>query len=165
MAPSTHSPVSANRGDAPQVSPGAQSAFYKIIMTPIVFVSFLVSLTVVDFRYSVLRSHYHAEAQPVSRMPRWLHRLLYRYRQYQYLAVDEYGRPLGGTDESSGGGGGRHWYYHSKQRKLVKMEAADAFEIRSTVLVFLGLLALCLAWGAWCALSWGLAVMLRLRSS
>ena len=116
-------------------------------MTPLVFVSFLVSLALVDFRYSVRRSHYHAEGQ--GRLPRWLHRLLFRYQRYQYVAVDEGGRPRGETPG----------YYHSKQRKLVKMEAADAFELRSTVLAIMGVLSLGLVWGLvwglWRLLSWG----------
>ncbi|KAK3337384.1 hypothetical protein B0T19DRAFT_71006 [Cercophora scortea] len=141
-------PVSANRGDA-----GSRwsSTLYQLVMTPVIFVSFLVSLALVDLKYSIRRSHYHADERP-GRLPGWLHRLLYRYQRYQYVAVDEHGQPL--SDKSS-----TPWYYHSKQKKLVKMEAADAFEIRSTVLVLLGLLSFGITWGTWRAITWGLAAV------
>lgn len=105
-------------------------------MTPIIFVSFLISLTWVDYRYSVMRSQYHAENP--SRLPPWLHRILYRYEPYRYVIVDENNQP---TNHPR--------YFHSKQRKLMKMEAVDAFEIRSTVLVVLGLLSLVCSWAVW----------------
>ncbi|KAK4101732.1 hypothetical protein N658DRAFT_506898 [Parathielavia hyrcaniae] len=148
-------PVSANQGDARR--PPEPSTIYKLIMTPLMFISFLVSLALVDLRYSALRAHYHA-AGP-SRLPRWLHRLVYRYRPYRYVAAMEgHGRPpaaraavvespLGSTGSpgsglGSGPGpewGGEDYYYYSKQRKLMEMEAAEAFEIRGWVVTGLGL--------------------------
>lgn len=118
----------------------------QLVMTPIIFISFVVSLALIDLRHSASRAHYHAE-QEDSRLPRWLHRLIYRYQPYQYVPVDERGNPLVGKT-------GGHQYYHSKQRKLMKMEVDDAFEIRNRVLVVLGLLSLCILWGAWRLLSW-----------
>lgn len=108
-------------------------------MTPVIFVTFVVSLTLVDYRYSAMRSQYHAE--PPSRLPAWIHRLVYRYQPYQYVLVDENRQPTGQRADPR--------YLHSKQRKLMKMEVVDAFEIRSTVLVILGLLSLALIWGVW----------------
>jgi hypothetical protein len=120
-------------------------------MTPILFISFVVSLTLIDLRHSATRAHYHAEETKDSRMPRWLHRIIYRYQRYQYVPVDDQGRPLGEKVDS-------HQYYHSKQRKLMRMEAAEAFEIRSAVLVALALLSLCVVWIVWQALCWLLRV-------
>lgn len=51
---------------------------------------------------------------------------------------------------------GGEWYYHSKQRKLMKMEVTDAFEVRTTVLVVLGLLAAASSWATWRAGLWAL---------
>lgn len=132
-----------------------QSTLYKLIMTPLIFISFVVSLTLIDFRHSARRSHYHAEPGD-SRMPKWLHRLLYRYQRYQYVPVDSQGQPVG---EKTDG----HWYYHSKQRKLMKMEVDEAFEVRGTVLVVLGLVSLCVLWGVWWALGWMWSVVGRGR--
>ncbi|KAK4242334.1 Endoribonuclease L-PSP-domain-containing protein [Achaetomium macrosporum] len=139
-----------------------------LIMTPLLFISFLLSLTLVDLRHSALRAHYHANANQPSRLPRWLHRIVYRYLHYRYVAVDERGRP-GADAESPGSSGsagspgmaGRESedYYHSKQRKLMKLEATEAFEIRDSVLVVLGFVGLGMVWIAWRALSWGLEAM------
>lgn len=108
-------------------------------MTPVIFITFLVSLTLVDYRYSVVRSHYHADTP--SRLPAWLHRIIYRYQPYQYVVVDDRGNPTGQRADPR--------YLHSEQRKLMKMEVVDAFEIRSTVLVALGLLSLGFIWVFW----------------
>lgn len=111
-------------------------------MTPVIFVSFLASLAWVDFRYTLMRSHSHSDA--TSRMPRWLHTLLYRDTPYQYVRVDR-----SKLDAPTTGDDGTKWYYHTKQRKLMRMEAEDAFRIRGSVLVVLGLLALLSTWVLW----------------
>ena len=91
-------------------------------MTPVIFVSFLVSLAWVDFRYTLMRSHTHAGDEP-SRMPRWLHRMLYREAPYQYVRVNAAGAASGTVVREERG----KWYYHSKQRKLMKMEVKLLF--------------------------------------
>ncbi|KAH8883939.1 hypothetical protein GQ53DRAFT_752479 [Thozetella sp. PMI_491] len=122
-------------------------------MTPIIFVTFLISLVLVDYRNSARRSQYHAEKE--SRwLPQWLHRLVYRYRRYQYVAVDDRSELV--RDESTG-----RPYYHSKQRKLMKMEASEAFEMRGWVVFVLGLVIMCAGWGVWAAVVWGLRIFLR----
>ncbi|KAJ4396856.1 hypothetical protein N0V93_001078 [Gnomoniopsis smithogilvyi] len=129
----------ANQGEAAATR---FSTIYKAVMTPVIFVSFVASLAWVDFRYTVMRSHIHSDS--TSRMPRWLHTLLYRDTPYQYVRVDrsKQGTPMT-RDE------GTKWHYHTKQRKLMKMEAEDAFRIRGSVLVILGLLAVAATWIAW----------------
>ncbi|EAA34688.1 hypothetical protein GE21DRAFT_1051 [Neurospora crassa] len=135
-------PVSGNRGDAkPDIR--RQSALYKVVMTPIIFVSFVISLAIVDLKYTMHRSHYHAERRP-SRLPPWLHRIVYKYRPYHYTAVDENGKPVENMDG----------YYHSKQRKLMAMEADDAFQMRRTVVASLVLAGMVAIWGAWWTLRW-----------
>lgn len=124
-------------------------------MTPIIFVSFLFSLAWVDFRYSIMRSHSHSE-EP-SQLPRWLHRITYREAPYKYVKVD-----ATHTKERAGSNEGSRWYYHSKQRKLMKMEADDAFQIRGTVLVALGLLAVAATWATSYA-AWWLWTMARTK--
>lgn len=104
-------------------------------MTPIIFISFLVSLAWVEFRYTLIRLHSHSEIP--KRMPRWLHHLIYHEAPYQYVQVD------------SGSPKDTRWYYHSKQRKLMKMEVEDAFQIRNTVLLALGLFTMASIWGLW----------------
>lgn len=116
-------------------------------MTPVIFVSFLASLAWVDFRYSLMRSHSHREDP--SALPRWLHRIVYREAPYKYIKVNS-SRSETPTDNDDGS----RWYYHTKQRKLMKMEVSDAFQIRSTVLVVLGLLAVAATWALWCVGWW-----------
>lgn len=106
-------------------------------MTPVIFVSFLLSLAWIDFRYSVLRSQKNSTE---SRLPAWLHHIIYR------PAPDE------GTGHGKGGrstGGSQDGFYHSKQKKLAKMEMADAFEIRGTVVVILFAISMVMSWGLW----------------
>lgn len=137
-------------------------------MTPLIFISFLVSLALVDLRHSALRAHYHADADGASsRLPRWLHRLVYRYRGYRYDFDDAAARAAGrpatpSSSPRSEGQAGSGDYYHSKQRKLMKMEAAEAFEIRGWVLVVLGLLGASVLWAAWKVGAWGWGAVSRL---
>lgn len=118
-------------------------------MTPITLVSFLLSLALVDLRHSIARSHTHAEGEP-SRMPAWLHALLYRRSPYRYVAV-------GGEAEVRQDDGGR-WYYRSQQRKLMKLEADEAFQMRAAVVAAMAVAAVAAGWGCWEAgrAVWGL---------
>lgn len=119
----------------------------QLVMTPVVLVSFLVSLAWVDFRYSLMRSHSHSE-EP-SMLPHWLHRILYREAPYQYVRVDTTAPASRSTGEERG-----RWYYHTKQRKLMRMEVDDAFQVRGLVLMVLGLGAVATSWGVWCVGGW-----------
>lgn len=121
-------------------------------MTPVIFISFLASLAWVDFRYTLMRSHSHSDA--TSRMPRWLHTILYRDTPYQYVRVDR-----GNPGQPTAGDEGTKWYYHTKQRKLMRMEAEDAFRIRGSVLVILGLAAVLSTWSLWQVTWWLWATM------
>lgn len=114
-------------------------------MTPVIFVTFLVSLVLVDLSYSIKRSHLHPEEYS-SRLPHWLHRIIYRYQPYQYVRLDKDGNPI---KESA-----YHGFYHSKQRKLMKMEVDDAFQIRGTVLFIMGIMAMTVVWGLWRLAAW-----------
>lgn len=116
-------------------------------MTPILFVSFLASLAWVDFRYSIMRSHSHSEDP--SWLPHWLHRIVYCGTPYKYVKINAT-NPKVPADKDEG----PRWYYHSKQKKLMKMEVDDAFQIRGTVLVVLGLLALAATWALWWVACW-----------
>lgn len=100
-------------------------------MTPINFTSFLFSLVIVDVHYTFMRLRYHAEAPGL--LPSWLHRLLFCLQRYR----DAHARGVDGAAQTRDGSDG--WHYHSDQRRLMEMEAEDAFKIQSTVLVVLGL--------------------------
>lgn len=95
-------------------------------MTPINFVTFLFSLLLVELHYTIKRSHNHNDG--ASRLPAWLHHLLYKPEPYQYVRK-------GNKSPQAGS-----WFYHSKQKKLMKMEAEEAFAMRNTVLLLLTVL-------------------------
>lgn len=110
-----------------------QPTSHQVLMTPVNFVAFLFSLFLVDLRYSLRRSHTHSE--PPRRLPSWLHSLVYR------------SHPYGGDRVRAGAGD--QWHYHSKQRKLLEMEAEEAFQFRNAMLVLLGVVAIGAATGVW----------------
>lgn len=115
-------------------------------MTPVIFVSFLLSLALVDFRYSVLRSEGHRNRG--SRLPAWLHRIVYM------PSPDQSNNGSSGnksTQTHNSTGGQEDGYYHSKQKKLAKMEMADAFEIRGAVVAFIFGMSVVMSWGVWTA--------------
>jgi hypothetical protein len=133
----------------------------------VIFITFLISLSLVEVGYSARRAQYHAEPLRPSRLPQWLHRLVYRYRPYRYVAVDQNGKPVplrrsssnasddgGGRGRGDSLGAGAGEYYHSRQRKLMKMEVQDAFEMRTTVLVVLGSAGLIVSCLVWCVATW-----------
>ncbi|KAK0729396.1 hypothetical protein B0T21DRAFT_385463 [Apiosordaria backusii] len=169
MSTSAPAPVRAasaklNQGD---VKIGDQSSLYKVIMTPIIFTSFLISLFLVDTRNSALRRHYHA-SDSESRMPQWLHRILYKYKRYEYVAVDENGKPFPLSNPqtpATSPGQEKEDYYHSKQKKLMKMEVAEAFETRSSVVFLLAVTGVVFLWGTWKAASWAIDAVWTLVSS
>ena len=123
-------------------------------MTPINFVTFLVSLWLVDYHYHHQREYESAARQGHhdSRLPAWLHRLVYKPQQPYCWAGP------GAATSSSSNGGETRWYYHSKQKKLMRLHAAEAFEMRNPVLfaVVLATAAVLLV-GVWvtaCAAAW-----------
>lgn len=107
-------------------------------MTPINFVAFLVSLVVIDVRYTLMRSytHSHSHSSGSSRLPDWLHALVYRQQPYDYG---------NGRNTSSQ----RPWYYQTKQKQLMKMEAEEAFRSRNTVVIGLVVGLVLIAVGVW----------------
>ncbi|KAF9765676.1 hypothetical protein IL306_002009 [Fusarium sp. DS 682] len=105
------------------------STLYSFIMTPINITVFLFSLLLVDLRHTAGRNSFYGPGnQQAKWVPRWL------LQPYQHI---------GHTDHDAHG----RWHYHSKQKKLMKMEADEAFRMRSTMLVFLAV-ALALATSA-----------------
>lgn len=106
-------------------------------MTPVNFVSFLISLYLVDCHYHNQREHIYSNSTQ-TRLPAWLHRIIFRPQPYAWVS----GGPQTPPNQND-----RSWYYHTKQKKLMKMEATAAFEIRRSVLLALIVLVVGLIWG------------------
>ncbi|KAK6226744.1 hypothetical protein QIS74_00299 [Colletotrichum tabaci] len=142
------SSTTANKATAPRCGGDAgttkQSIIYKGIMTPIIFVSFLLSLVWVDIRYTIKRSRNHSQG---GWMPSWLHNIVYRSSPYHYVRVKTQTTPSPRADQ-------QEWYYHSKQKKLLRMEVDDAFQMRGQVLVVLALVSLVVIWAFWLFANW-----------
>ncbi len=107
--------------------PNRANHVQQVIMTPVNFVTFLISLLLVDLRYTRVRMHAHSNRG--SRLPTWLHDILYHRQPY-----DDVGGRRAGTNREE-------WHYHSNQKKLMKMEAEEAFRLRGTVLLLFAVLA------------------------
>ncbi|KAI8222635.1 hypothetical protein K4K55_010501 [Colletotrichum sp. SAR 10_96] len=129
-----------------------QSTLYKGIMTPIIFVSFLLSLVWVDLKYTLKRSRGRGHHHGGGWMPSWLHSIVYRHSPYTYMQKESTTpnpSPRSSPREEPG-----EFYYHSKQKKLMRMEMDDAFEVRGQVLVVVGAASLATLWGFWMLTSW-----------
>lgn len=105
-------------------------------MTPVNLITFLISLYLVDCRFQSQREHVHDSRQQ-SRWPAWLHHFIFRPQPYSWV----------GGGPSPPNEGDKHWYYHTKQKKLMKMEAAAAFEMRRSVLLAMMAVGFGLSWG------------------
>jgi hypothetical protein len=154
------------------------------VATPVSFVTFLISLYIVDNHYRAWREQrrYEHEANGGSRP--WLHQLLYYRRPPPYspgtpqsittstatatatttvhissserdgVVVTHTTRSRSGSAEDDVDGDNRTWYYHSKQKKLFKMEAADAFALRQSVFVVLLFSTVAASWLLWRLMRW-----------
>ncbi|KAI0135397.1 hypothetical protein F4814DRAFT_400926 [Daldinia grandis] len=126
-----------------------QSSLYQVIqaiMTPVHFISFLLSLYLVDCHYHDKRIQEHSERYsrlPAWLLPSWLDRLLFSPHPYGWVDRKKQGAAPGSA------GNKERWYYHTKQKKLMKMETADAFEMQRTVLLGLGVVGLFAVWVVW----------------
>lgn len=125
----------------------------KLIIAPITFVSFLISLAVVDTRNSSLRTHYHSQAHPApsttlyGRLTHKLHTLIWREQPYAYVKS-----PNARHGEDKKGAAEEPWHWNTKQKQMMRMEVSDAFEMRKTVVVVMIAIVLGLGLlGSWAA--------------
>ncbi|KAI0859607.1 hypothetical protein F4860DRAFT_482560 [Xylaria cubensis] len=143
-----------------------QSRIYNAVVTPITFVTFIISLYLIDNEYRAQRHQQHeADERP------WLHRFLYRRRSSPYDRVGQSSLQSANTTHRHGAAGtkseddvsrpakeaGDAWYYHTKQKKLFKLEAADAFALRDSVLFALCFLVVSVCWVLWRVVVWLIA--------
>lgn len=126
----------------------------QFIITPVTIVSFLLSLALVDLRYSIARAQ-AASDDAASPLPRWLRETLYRRSSNVYVRVQ------GGPEKEGQEGeeqNGEPWHYQKYHGKLVKMQLDEAFELRGYVLAAIVLamaVAIMVIWTiAICSLGW-----------
>ncbi|KAF7906795.1 hypothetical protein EAF00_001073 [Botryotinia globosa] len=151
-SPSHHSPI---LPEAPK-----ESAVVRLIIAPITFISFLISLLIIDSRNSYLRIHQHSEPRTypntfIGRIQEFLHKLIFKPQPYAYIKSPSRGQNAEGIKRKEE----EPWHWNTKQKKMMKVEVSDAFRFRQWVLIGMavvaagiGLLVLCLAnwiWQIW----------------
>ncbi|KAK8087972.1 hypothetical protein PG997_002933 [Apiospora hydei] len=109
-----------------------QSKLYRIVMTPINLISFVLGLWLVDLRYRCQREHAHSHSHSRPQQPSSSSYYLPAWLWWPRRPAEE------------------PFYYHSKQKKLMRMEASEAFKLRNSVLFGLVLAAMFVLW----ATSW-----------
>ncbi|KAI0418044.1 hypothetical protein F5X98DRAFT_338747 [Xylaria grammica] len=148
-----------------------QSKIYQAVATPINFVAFLVSLYLIDSRHRAQRYGQHESRASGNNERPWLHRLLYQQRSpydwmdsYQGRASPQSAYTTPHHDVKAKDGASRSiketrasWFYHTKQKKLLRVEAADAFALRNSVLFALFVLVVFVLWVLWRAVVWLIA--------
>ncbi|KAH9221693.1 hypothetical protein DL95DRAFT_421582 [Leptodontidium sp. 2 PMI_412] len=156
--------ASPSRSLVPQIrsppSPTApkESAVSRLLITPITFLSFLLSLALIDSHNHRLRtkthSHSPSRSQPTTllgRIRNFLHRLVWKEVDagpYAYVrslnltvAADGQERSASSSPSRRGGEKDEPWHWHTKQRKMMRAEVEDAFKVRKWVVIFLVLMA------------------------
>ncbi|MCJ1258370.1 hypothetical protein MMC24_006203 [Lignoscripta atroalba] len=132
---SAHSPRSST---SPSPSPSSRdspdSLLSRLVFTPLLFISFLLSLLLIDNRNhnSVTRHHSPPNESPASILG-WIFGLRWKNRDNNK-----------GHQEA--------WFWRAKHRRMARMEFSEAFEIRKLVLVglVLGAVVSCMV-GMWLA--------------
>lgn len=134
-----NTPVSsplASPGSPASQGEGDESALKKLVLTPLLFASFVISLFLVDRRNRAYRLAEH----PPSRASSW--RTYFSPRQW--LDPQPYQNPANSTWEAHGSDGddepdrGKQWVVGKKHRNVARLEFSEAFEMRGKIMVALG---------------------------
>jgi hypothetical protein len=120
----------------------SNSNVLQLLIAPITFVSLLLSLALIDNRNASLRHHIHAPSHSPApdtlfgRVKNTLHNLVYRPQPYTYVkSPDIVQRQKSGEVVNKQTTKGEPWHWNTKQTKMMKMELADAFEMRTRVVL------------------------------
>ena len=107
-------------------SANSESLFSQLILSPLLFTSFLLSLFIVDRHNRAYRVSEHPSTPTAASV-------LSRVIPSKWWDPEPYETFSGGND-----GAADHkkqpWYIKKKHRKIAKMEATDAFELRTCVI-------------------------------
>lgn len=141
----------------------------QLLIAPLTFVSFLISLSLIDTRNTSLRHHQHVPPrQPTTALGRAgasLHNLVYKPvpagSPYAYISspdVKGSGSSAAATATATTAKGkdqeDEPWHWRTKQRQQMKAEISDAFAVRVWVLYALVGCALSSLVGAWVIGGW-----------
>lgn len=118
----------------------------QLLIAPLTFISFLLSLALIDSRNHSLRTHSHSPSRPqpssfLGHLKSFLHSLIYKpaaSSPYAYIKSpnkEKDGKGNGGKGEK--GTEEEPWHWHTKQRHMMKAEMEDAFKLRKWVVLVL----------------------------
>lgn len=130
----------------------------QLIIAPLTFLSFLLSLSLIDSYTTSRLSPQNSPPTLRQRITNLAHRMLFKQNpSYKYPATppsqnaaqakssSRFSNEKAKTEKDRlAKKAGEHWYWHTHQRKLMKMEVDDAFKIRHWVLWGMGAAALVL---------------------
>lgn len=136
-----------------------ESLLTKIFLTPVLMVSFLLSISFVDHQQRAWRlsQHYLAPASWFSSISIWSWIDPEPYQDPQDSTWNQGRDDVEHHDVPAGGGvpealrpDDHQWHTNKKHRKMAKMEVGDAFEMRDAVLAMMAVCAIiCLASLIW----------------
>ncbi|PBP19570.1 hypothetical protein BUE80_DR009589 [Diplocarpon rosae] len=138
----------ANRSQAffPPEAP-KESVISRLVITPVAFLSFLLSLALIDSHNHNLRhSHSLSRAQPTTllgQVRQLLHSLVFTEvgEKGPYAYVKSPGsremEPEKDANSSPDRAKEEPWHWHTKQRKMMRAEMEDAFKLRKWVVIAL----------------------------
>ncbi|KAL5121948.1 hypothetical protein ACEQ8H_000164 [Pleosporales sp. CAS-2024a] len=142
------------------------SLLSKIILTPVLFVSFILSLTIVNFADRAHRARAHSNNSLFTYLypSSWLDPEPYqdpdkstwdrRGTSTHVEPHDAIGPKQGGQPEKKRM---RPWHLHRKIRKVAKLEISDAFDMRGKVMVGMCATMVVGSMMAWMGLKWAFA--------
>ncbi|CAL3962332.1 unnamed protein product [Diplocarpon coronariae] len=124
-----------------------ESAISRLVITPLVFLSFLLSLALIDSHNHNLRhSHSPSHAQPTTvlgHIRQLIHSLIFTEVKdrgpYAYVKSPASREMEQERDASSSSGRANEepWHWHTKQGKMMRAEMEDAFKLRKWVVIAL----------------------------
>lgn len=128
--------------------------YKRIILTPFLFTSFLISLFLVDTQNAISRTRDSTLFSLLSPEPyqdpsdsRWDRRdSTTPYRPLDVINPDQ---RLDKEKRKR-----KSWHLHRKITKIARLEINDAFEMRGKVMVAMGVSIAMVIYGSWCLLGW-----------
>ncbi|KAF2134205.1 hypothetical protein P153DRAFT_363183 [Dothidotthia symphoricarpi CBS 119687] len=138
--------------------------FTRVILTPVLVTSFILSLFLINTRNRALRVEANSSPSsllsyllPATSEPyqdhndsKWSHRSSAGYHEPSSTIAPKDGREKGKKKKKS-------WHLHKKIRKVAKLEVSDALEMRGRVIAVMLVILVLGSVGLWVSIRWAIA--------